>query len=69
MQQHNYSRLTKDQYVDLNIKIQKSLILDFDEESARESAEQDWKIDMEREQQEKTQNKNVSEGNLEKIQE
>ena len=49
MQQHNYSRLTKDQYIDLNVKIQKSLILDFDEESARESAEQDWKIDMERE--------------------
>ena len=48
MQQHNYSRLTKDQYIDLNVKIQKSLILDFDEESARESAEQDWKIDMER---------------------
>ena len=38
----------------MNVKIQKSLILDFDEESARESAEQDWKIDMEREQQEKS---------------
>ena len=69
MQQHNYSRLTKEQYVDLNVKIQKSLILDFDEASARESAEQDWKIDMEREQQEKKQNKNVADGNLEKIQE
>lgn len=29
--------------------IQKSLILNFDAKSARESAEQDWKIDLERE--------------------
>lgn len=29
--------------------IQKSLILNFDEKSAKESAEQDWKIDLERE--------------------
>ena len=29
--------------------------MDFDEASARESAEQDWKIDLEREQQEKKQ--------------
>jgi len=49
LQQFNYNRLTKEQYVDLNVKIQKSLILDFDEVSARESAEQDWKIDLERE--------------------
>jgi hypothetical protein len=31
------------------MRIQKSLILDFDEESARESAEQDWRIDVQRE--------------------
>jgi hypothetical protein len=49
MQQKNYNRLTKDQYIGLNIRIQKSLILDFDEMSAIESAEQDWKIDLERE--------------------
>ena len=55
MQQKNYKKLSKDQYIDLNVKIQKSLILDFDENSARESAEQDWKIDLEREQQEKKQ--------------
>lgn len=29
--------------------IQKSLILNFDAKSAKESAEQDWKIDLERE--------------------
>jgi len=29
--------------------IQKSLILNFDARSARESAEQDWKFDLERE--------------------
>jgi len=40
--------LTKKQYIDLNMSIQKSLILNFDEKSARESAEQDWKIDLER---------------------
>lgn len=49
LQQKNYNRLTRDQYVDLNMRIQKSLILDFDENSARQSAEQDWKIDLERE--------------------
>ena len=47
MQQQNYKKLSKHQYSDLNVKIQKSLILDFDEASARESAEQDWKIDLE----------------------
>jgi hypothetical protein len=35
------------------VRIQKSLILDFNEKSARESAEQDWKIDLEREQADK----------------
>ena len=42
--------MSRKQYIDLNIRIQKSLILDFDLDSARESAEQDWKIDLEREQ-------------------
>jgi hypothetical protein len=31
------------------LAIQKSLILNFDERQARQSAEQDWKIDLERE--------------------
>jgi hypothetical protein len=31
------------------VRIQKSLILDFNEKSVRESAEQDWRIDFERE--------------------
>jgi hypothetical protein len=31
------------------MRIQKSLILDFDEQSAQESALEDWKIDIERE--------------------
>ena len=35
--------------MELNVRIQKSLILDFNERSARESAEQDWRIDLERE--------------------
>jgi len=35
--------------VELNIRIQKSLIIDFDPEQARESALEDWKIDVERE--------------------
>ena len=50
MQQENYLKLTKQQYIDLNVRIQKSLILDFDEVSARESALEDWKIDVEREE-------------------
>ena len=52
----------------MNVKIQKSLILDFDEGSARESAEQDWKIDLEREQQERKQASKL-EGGLESINE
>ena len=68
MQQQNYKKLSKDQYIDLNVKIQKSLILDFDENSAYESAEQDWKIDLEREQQEKKQSAKTAAG-LEKIEE
>ena len=68
MQQQNYKKLAKHQYIDLNVKIQKSLILDFDEDSARESAEQDWKIDLEREQQEKKQAGKVG-GDLEQVDE
>ena len=45
--------MTKEQYLDLNVKIQKSLILDFDLHSAQESAVEDWKIDIEREAVEK----------------
>ena len=45
--------MTKEQYLDLNVKIQKSLILDFDLNSAQESAVEDWKIDIEREAVEK----------------
>ena len=37
------------------MKIQKSLILNFNEKSAKESAEQDWKIDLKRENGEKEQ--------------
>lgn len=50
MQQNNYSKMSKHQYIDLNVRIQKSLILDFDKASAKESALEDWKIDIEREQ-------------------
>ena len=35
--------------MDLNVRIQKSLILDFDLSSAEDSAQEDWKIDIERE--------------------
>jgi hypothetical protein len=31
------------------MRIQKSLIIEFDKESAKDSALEDWKIDMERE--------------------
>ena len=57
MQQKNYAKLTKKQYIDLNIRIQKSLILDFDLQSAQESALEDWKIDIERENFEKKNSK------------
>lgn len=49
MQTSNYSKLSKRQYLDLNIRIQKSLILDFELPSAHQSAQEDWKIDIERE--------------------
>jgi len=44
------------------MRIQKSLILDFDEDSARESAEQDWRIDVQRELTEKKQIKAAKKG-------
>lgn len=50
LQQDNYQKLERMQYLDLNVKIQKSLILDFDLPSAQDSALEDWKIDVEREQ-------------------
>lgn len=53
MQTQNYSTLTMQQYSDLNIRIQKSLILDFDQEAALASAYEDWKIDVEREKYDK----------------
>ena len=39
--------------MEINVRIQKSLILDFDYESAKQSAREDWKIDVERESIEK----------------
>lgn len=53
LQQENYNRLSRDQYMEINVRIQKSLILDFDLESAKQSAREDWKIDVERESIEK----------------
>ncbi|CAI2376110.1 unnamed protein product [Moneuplotes crassus] len=49
MQTKNYTTLSMEQYRDLNIRIQKSLILDFDYDAAASSAFEDWKIDIERE--------------------
>lgn len=42
------------------MRIQKSLILDFDEESAQDSAIEDWKIDIEREIFEKKNDSNIN---------
>ena len=53
LQQENYNRLSREQYMEINVRIQKSLILDFDYESAKQSAREDWKIDVERESIEK----------------
>ena len=39
--------------MEINVRIQKSLILDFDYDSAKQSAREDWKIDVERESIEK----------------
>lgn len=41
---------TYDQYLQLNLRLQKSLISDFDIESATQSAIDDWKTDLAREQ-------------------
>lgn len=35
------------QYIDLNLRIQKSLIIDYDKSTALQSAFEDWKIDIE----------------------
>ena len=47
--------------MDLNVRIQKSLILDFDLDSAKQSALEDWKIDVERELIDKQDGKPVEE--------
>ena len=41
--------LLYDQYLQLNLRLQKSLIGDFDIQSATQSALDDWKIDLARE--------------------
>ena len=41
--------LLYDQYLQLNLRLQKSLIGDFDMQSATQSALDDWKIDLARE--------------------
>lgn len=61
LQQENYSRLNRQQYMEVNVRIQKSLILDFDLESAQQSAKEDWKIDVEREKMEKKEMNPVAE--------
>ena len=38
--------LTKDAYVELNVKIQKAMVSDFDEEEARHDAVVDWNTDI-----------------------
>ena len=37
----------------LNVRVQKSLIIDFDFEAAQKSALEDWKIDFERQRQDR----------------
>ena len=49
LQQQNYNKLTKKQYLELNVRIQKSLILDFDLQRAQDSALEDWNIEIESE--------------------
>lgn len=48
--------------MELNMRIQKSLILDFDFQSAQESAIEDWKIDIERESFDKKNSKDLKGG-------
>mmetsp|Transcript_36193 Transcript_36193/g.55577 ORF Transcript_36193/g.55577 Transcript_36193/m.55577 type:complete len:159 (-) Transcript_36193:234-710(-) len=64
MQRENYSKLSKRQYLDLNVRIQKSLILDFDLASAKQSAIEDWKIDVEREMVDKKENADLQDGEV-----
>ena len=45
--------------MELNVRIQKSLILDFDLASAKQSALEDWKIDVEREMIDKQDDQNL----------
>ena len=47
MQTENYTSITMRQYIDLNLRIQKSLIIDYDQNTALQSAFEDWKIDIE----------------------
>jgi hypothetical protein len=49
LHQRNYTKLTKKQYLELNVRIKMSLILNFNLHSAQDSALEDWKIDIERE--------------------
>lgn len=42
--------LTYEQYLQLNLRLQKSLIADFDSATATQSALDDWRIDLAREQ-------------------
>ena len=53
--------------MELNVRIQKSLILDFDLASAKQSALEDWKIDVERELIDKQDDPNAPEDNLEEV--
>jgi hypothetical protein len=69
MQHENYSKLSKRQYMELNVRIQKSLILDFDLASAKQSALEDWKIDVERELIDKQDDPNTEPDNLEEVKE
>lgn len=67
MQHENYSKLSKRQYMELNVRIQKSLILDFDLASAKQSALEDWKIDVERELIDKQDDPNAQQDNVEEV--
>ena len=49
LQLRNYTKLTKKQYLELNVRIQKSLIMDFDLQSAQDSALEDCNIEIESE--------------------
>lgn len=53
--------------MELNVRIQKSLILDFDLASAKQSALEDWKIDVERELIDKQDDPNAQQENFEEV--